>query len=192
MFKPFEGKLARIAAMDPGSFFTGYSILDVWPTGRTVLVHNETFDLMALLKANGMDKGHMPNKFYRLKTMEKTLGSRFLDHKPNMVGSEAPFMKSRFVTAFASLTECVAFTRNVVYDYDEDTPLYMVEPSVAKVAVGVDGRSRDKVAVQQALYDLPLELSNGITIEGMDEHSSDSVAIGWHIRNCLLACAGLT
>ncbi|MNE02406.1 hypothetical protein D3C80_948800 [compost metagenome] len=92
--------------------------------------------------------------------------------------------KGRFADAYATLVECVAVIRNVLYRYDPTMPLLMVDPMSAKKAAGVVGKFKDKMDVTRALKKRT-DIVWGVDIDTLDEHSVDAVAIGYHLMQLL-------
>lgn len=89
----------------------------------------------------------------------------------------------RFPAAYGALVECVAYIRFALFEYDETMKLNMVDPPTAKVAVGVSGKSKDKLEVMEGVERLVKEgrliIPEGMAINALDEHSTDAIAVGW-------------
>ena len=74
--------------------------------------------------------------------------------------------------------EAVYRYQNAVYAWNEDVRLWLVDPPTAKIAVGAPGRGGGKDAVRDALLKNK-EFATEVEVDLLDEHSVDSIAIGW-------------
>lgn len=95
----------------------------------------------------------------------------------------------RFAAAFRALTECMVFISDAVGRYDPMMLLHVVDPPTAKMAVGlVIKKGMTKDDVKKAVLALKdLENPNGIILEDLDEHSIDSIAVGYYLAKRILA-----
>lgn len=120
------------------------------------------------------------DRFARIKAHENNLLSLFEHIRPIAVVCESPFINMRRPQAYGALTEVIAAVRSAVLRYDYWKPLYSVDPSSAKRAVGAKGNA-DKQQVKAALSLMP-HLVSALTVDlqALDEHSVDAIAIAYH------------
>lgn len=93
---------------------------------------------------------------------------------PIFVVSEAAHFK-RIVVAFESLVECIQTIRTTVITQGNGCPFFTVTASEVKAAVGAKAFSGDKDLVAKGVKALGLVPS----IKGLDEHSTDALAVGY-------------
>ena len=100
-------------------------------------------------------------------------------HRPHAVIVESNYL-GKFANSFAALVECVIVIRNALYKYDPFIPLYMVDPSTAKINAGMAKvKGTDKEDVRRALRSRT-DLKWDIDIDSLDEHAVDACAIGYY------------
>ncbi|ARV77314.1 holliday junction resolvase [Pseudomonas phage Noxifer] len=181
---PVSKEPLRVLSIDPGSYNTGVSHWH-WD------FESPKFDLVTAytLKIPDSDKRYAitremgTDRVARLFHLDDTLTDILEEFRPHMVICESNY-KGRFADAYATLVECVAVIRNVLYRYDPTMPLLQVDPMTAKKAAGVVGKSKDKMDVVRALKKRT-DINWGVELDTLDEHSSDSVAIGLHLMHNL-------
>lgn len=170
----------RICSIDPGSDTMGISFLDVdiW-SNRIIVVSSVT------IKAS-----RQPGLYEHLADVRGTrrvridrLGETFFRllcaYRPDLVVAESPYM-GRFVTAFEALVECRLMIREVLWSYDRSMTLQLVEPTVAKQAVGAIVKKGSKENVRDSVLILEdLEWAPDVPAFSLDEHSIDSIAVGY-------------
>lgn len=174
--------LFRVVGIDPGTETLGFSVLDLDLTsGKIAVAHSETVNSQKILGAYRTEERVHGLRTARLMALEDRLFLYLEHHQPHAVCAESPFM-SRFPQAFAALTECVSHVRRAVCRYDRYMSLEMVDPPTAKKAVGVTvKRGITKEDVKIAIEKLKLEYAEGMSLDSLDEHSVDSIAVGYHL-----------
>lgn len=182
----------RVLGIDPGTDTMGMACLVVDLEDHSVILeqvmtlqgHRNAKYTPSVTQTHGERIG-------RLYAHRQALARQFQHYRPHVVVSEAPFM-GRFPAAYAALVECVVFIRFALFDYDPTMQLLMVDPPTAKMAVGVSGKSKDKNEVMEGIERLVAEgkLKNphDIPIRELDEHSTDSIAVGWTQVQDILCC----
>jgi len=95
---------------------------------------------------------------------------------PVIVGSEGPYMARKTVTAYGSGMEILSILRHALHDYDPYMPLHVIDPARVKVAVGVDGRSKDKEDMRRAIRKHPL-LTLELDIDTLGPDAVDAIAV---------------
>ena len=85
--------------------------------------------------------------------------------------------------AYGALMEIVFAVRRAVLDYDNTQPLDTVDPPRAKKAVGATGNAKKPEMMASVLklkeeFKLD-EVTSNSTIENLDEHSIDALAIAY-------------
>lgn len=174
-------KTFRIMGIDPGSRCFGISILDYdLETGILTLSHAETFYAERFLNEHSQEN-ILGNRGARHEKCKQFLIERLHYFQPELVSCESAFMKLKFVSAFQSLVEGIVMARQAVWEYNTTLPLFLVDPPTAKKAVGAPGKGGDKEAVRKAINKLIKEkrIKTTVSIAALDEHSIDSIAMGY-------------
>lgn len=172
-------RVSRILAIDPGSTNLGMAILEInhW-TNTVKVVHVYTFHIDNVVRhAYSNYEFIYGTSAARLYAIGELVYSMLCAWGIDDTVSEAPYM-GRFPRAFEVLTYCMATIKQATNRYYGDKPLTIFDPATVKSAVGVRGNSKDKDAVAQALTRLPYLDMNGFNIAFLDEHSTDSIAVG--------------
>ena len=119
----------------------------------------------------------------RVRAHRDNLGRLFDTSKPSFVAAESSFYKRSRPNAYQGLLYSVANVREALWGYDPTMSLILIEPSVAKNAVGAGGRA-DKDEVQRKILKMedflhfePNENQTGL--RDLDEHSNDAIAIAY-------------
>ncbi|MBN22675.1 MAG: hypothetical protein CL678_15430 [Bdellovibrionaceae bacterium] len=180
---PKTGTIYRYCAIDPGSDTLGYAVFEVSLIDATVRVVE-----VRTVSASRMSRGQVDVRKVHGDHFAKMLAHRHAfkalldDIEPHSVIAETPYMGS-FAKAFGSLTEGYANLRNAVFEYDPAMPLEGVDPTTAKLAVGVSGRGKTKEDVKKGLLEV-LEKDKCFTVDAdvqlLDEHSVDAIVVGYH------------
>lgn len=173
----------RIMGIDPGSRCFGISIIDFdLKTHAVILRHAETFHAERFLNEESPEN-ILGDRGARHAKCRAFLIERLSVFTPQLVSCESAFMKFKFVTAYQSLVEGIVMAREAVWSYKNTLPLILVDPPTAKKAVGAPGKGGDKEAVRKAIQQLInkkiLTVEPGIKLADLDEHSVDSIAIGY-------------
>lgn len=183
---PKSNEAFRIAGFDPGANL-GLSLIENRLDGSLPVVK-----LAETAKLNPAEFGYKDiaelhgNRVARLMILYDRVTNFLRLHKPHGVIIEGNYL-GRFANAFASLVECVIIIRNAVYAYDPFMPLQMVDPTTVKTNIGMTKiRGTDKEDVRRALKALKALEWDGVSIDDLDEHAVDSVAIGYYYSSQLL------
>ena len=183
---PKSNEAFRIAGFDPGANL-GLSLIENQLDGSLPVVK-----LAETAKLNPAEFGYRDmaelhgNRVARLMILYDRVTNFLRLHKPHGVIIEGNYL-GRFANAFASLVECVIIIRNAVYAYDPFMPLQMVDPTTVKTNIGMTKiRGTDKEDVRRALKALKALEWDGVSIDDLDEHAVDSVAIGYYYSSQLL------
>lgn len=181
---PTSNEPLRVLAIDPGSYSTGIALF-TWDYQQCEIRVNEAFTLKFsdTVARYRMVREHTGDRIARLHHLEDELTEIFNDFKPHLVIAESNYM-GRFADAFATLVECVAVIRNVLYRYDPTLPLLQVDPPTAKKDAGVVGRKSEKIDVAIALKKRS-DIKWDVDIDALDEHSVDAVAVGYHVMRLI-------
>ena len=181
---PTGSEFLRILAIDPGSSCTGIACF-IWDFESPTVTLDSAFTLKfsnrSAQYAGIRDIGN--DKLGRLQQLEDELEDVVAEFQPHLVICESNYMGS-FADAFATLVECVATIRNVIYRFNPTLPLITVDPITAKKAAGIKGRSNDKTDVTNALKKSTDVIWN-VELESLDEHATDAVAIGVYLFQML-------
>lgn len=166
-------------SIDPGSDTLGLTLLTVdLRNGQITVQYSSTHEASRMLRylPMGYEDAHgaMRSRMYCHQQMLVDMMTQF---RPHTVIAESAFLKKRFPRAFEVLIVGLEMIRGALRIYNPTMVLETVEPSAAKKAVGHKGNSKDKEGVHQCVINYPGLIWN-VDPYSLDEHSSDSVAIG--------------
>lgn len=175
---PANSEPFKILTLDPGSSHLGVGIILDMLDGSPLVV-DDSFtvhlkDTNPLYAEFGDLHG---NRVVRLMQLGDAVLDLLRTHRPHAIIVESNYL-GRFATAFAALVECVAMVRSAVYTYDPFMPLYTVDPSTAKINIGIERvKGTDKEDVRNAIRKRKNIVWN-VNLEELDEHAIDACAIG--------------
>lgn len=178
---PNNSQFFRVAAIDPGTNTLGTAILDVnLYNGRVSLIDATTF------KGENMSRRYPDvvdthgGRWGKLHAHEKAIVEWLHYFQPNALICESPFL-GRFPQAFEALVECKTAIRRALCQYDLTMPLETVDPPTAKISVGAKAKGKDKTDVRDSILRLSnLDNVSSKSIQLMDEHSTDAIAVGYY------------
>jgi Holliday junction resolvasome RuvABC endonuclease subunit len=177
---PPQATPLRVLGIDPGTTTLGVAAL-YWDIDNNKIHVDSAFTLQAndrLLGYQAITEVH-GSRISRFYQQADELNAIFHNIRPHAVIAEAPYM-GRFAQSFGALTECVLNIRQTLFNYDSSMPLLQVDPTTVKKTVGVHkGKMSDKEDVRRALRERT-DISWGVDLELLDEHSVDAVAIAMY------------
>jgi len=175
---PMNSEPFKILALDPGSSHCGVSIiLDNLDGSKLVIADSFTVHLKDSNPHYAEFGDLHGNRVVRLMQLGDAVLDLLRTHRPHAVIVEANYL-GRFATAFAALVECVAMVRSAAYTYDPFMPLYSVDPSSAKINIGIARvKGTDKEDVRIAIRK-STNLEWIVNLDELDEHAVDACAIG--------------
>lgn len=172
-----------ILGIDPGTMRTGVSILLVEKEGISIL-YADTIKADKLADKVPYIEELTDARFARNICTRDQIMKIMTMYSVDAVVSETPFM-GKFAQSFAALTELLNTIRNAIFTNFPITPFYPIDPASVKKYLGVSGKSGDKELMRKALEKQTLLYENSITIESLDEHAIDSIAIGLWLAHYL-------
>ena len=168
----------RIISLDPGTSFTGVSVIEVdLETKDIEVLFVETFELIKLIRRKQYLVEMHSERFAKIQTSCALLHHLIELYEVDAVVSESPYL-GRFAASFAALTEILFGFRTTTFNYDPGMPFYTIEPSVVKKHMGVKGTSKDKNLMTIALKDHTVSIPDCYNIDTLDEHSIDCICVG--------------
>lgn len=173
-----ESNSIIIIGIDPSVDNLGFSIIQVClETNKEYLLFAGTFYSKKMIKKEPIIVETHGERAAKLYVLQKALTQLFLDWQPNVVAMEYPFL-GRFPQAYGALMEAICTIRNALLKYDETIPLGQIDPPTVKTSVGVDGRSKDKEEMREAVRVIPgMIYPDNLDMHSLDEHASDSIAV---------------
>lgn len=178
MYKVLNKPLTvRVLSIDPGNNMgICMSVLDFNTQTQTVLFVN-TFDIDKEKRRYENDAVALgSNAVNRTHTIKNLVKGILDEYQADVVICEAAFL-GRFPQAFASLVLCLNALETAVYSYDSDVGFYTFDPPTVKVAMEVDGKSKDKNLMHRALLS-NTRIKSELDLTTLDEHSVDSICVG--------------
>lgn len=183
---------ACIVGIDPGSETMGVCILHFNVVTLNITKVSPATYIGSKLPFDRMLSILHGDRTTRVKSHEDNLFSIFVMNAPVAVSTESPFYNPRMPGAYGALVEVICAIRNAVIRYSDTKPLYKVDPSSVKQAIGAKGNS-DKEIVRKSIAQIP-EIINALDrpLHILDEHSIDATAVAYHqllsYRNNTLTC----
>ena len=172
----------RIIGIDPGTDTLGVSALDVdLHTAGVSVIDSRTLLGSQLIRGNQRVADLYGSRFARLQALEQSLGYYFHDFRPHAIISESPYFNKNRPQAYGALVEAMGMLQRAVYTYCSSICLETVDPASNKANLGVSGKSGDKDLMKAAVLRLhQLGNPNEIDLALLDEHSIDSLTVGWY------------
>lgn len=180
LFLPSHNTDYRILAIDPGTTTLGVALMVVdLTTGLKRIELAYTLNAAKALHRYQNAIETQGERHARLLAHYNSLVRIMQEWKVNAVVSESPYL-GRFPQSYAALLECLAMIERAVADYDCYMRLETIDPASVKVAVKVGGKNGDKTLMQKAVLGLTdIAWNPMINREMLDEHSIDSIAVGY-------------
>lgn len=177
---------ATIIGIDPGSESLGVAEIDFdIRTFEIVRWEATTYLGSKLLKGSPWVEEVHGSRYKRLIAHRKNLIKLFEQVQPYIIACEAPFINMRRPQAYGALTEVVYEIRQAVIEHSAWMELYLIDPSSVKNGVGAKGNA-DKDAVKVGIKKIPeLATAGKQTLDSLDEHSIDALAVAYVALNKL-------
>jgi Holliday junction resolvasome RuvABC endonuclease subunit len=182
-------KYYKIMAVDPGLNKTGISIFNIELSTKQIISIDSTTLVNDHLPDNlPYFEEELPVRLLKLHKLRNAFLSLLEQNQPIGVAIESPFYNPGMPNAYGALTEVVTMFRGTIADYNHNIMVRMVEPLLAKKTIGAK-LNNDKGEVKRAIINNQ-DLSRSLTthIDLLDEHSIDSVAIGYTFLKNIGAC----
>ena len=179
--------IATIVGIDPGSTNMGVSVITInlvtlkivssiaWTINGAKLSDDESW----IAQLHG-------DRYSRIKALEETLLQIFNYYQPIAICAESAFINGRFPAAVMALVEVMGAIRSAVTRYDVWKVVNLVPPSSAKTAVSAGGAANKDTMKEKVMQVTELNYSGTVPLELLDEHSIDSLAIGYYMYKKLL------
>ena len=166
------------------------NIMGIDPGGNVgVTIMTLDFHTRKILRTQAISLNIMKSEFFNRQSANTTSDSeeRLLAtaielrellwlYRPVHVYCESPFFRAATATAFASLTRLIQVIKNVLREFNDAIPFYLIDPPRAKKAVGAKGNAKkDEMTI--AIEKLRPTISLETLTEDLTEHSVDSTAI---------------
>lgn len=170
----------NLLSIDPGSAHLGVAVYRVRFNTKE-LIESFAFTIEAKHSKDYLRdySNQFGDKYARLTAMKNELYSVFDTYRPSLVICESPFFNSFTPNAFSILTELVNLIQMTLREFNNSIPFYKVDPPRAKKAVGAKGNAKKEemtIAIDRFKETLKLNSS----VELLDEHSIDALAIGYY------------
>ena len=182
MLKP-EQRLTtiKLLSIDPGLNNTGIAeyTLELLPEFKIVSIVAYTLSSTRLIDDSGFDDDDVVERIIKRHKLQNAL-SKTLDYfKPDVAVCESPFFNPKMPSSFAALTEVVSGFFDTILSYNPRCSFHLLAPKFVKRVfniAGLKGKDVVKEAVSK-VEDLMLPLQG--SIESLDEHAIDGIAIGY-------------
>lgn len=169
-----------IVGIDPGSETLGVCVLYFNVVTLAINRISAMTFIGSKLPADPMLSILHGDRTSRVKAHENNLLKILNDNLPIAVSTESPFYNPRMPGAYGALVEVTCGIRNAVIGYSDVKPLYRVDPSSVKQAIGAKGNA-DKEGVRGYISKIS-EIVNNLDrpLSELDEHSIDATAVAYH------------
>jgi hypothetical protein len=164
-------------SIDPGTHMLGTTINAITEDNRWVVLCTHTTNIKNLIKHvySAEVINAFGERFCKSKMCGEVINKFATSWQVNKIVSESPYM-GKFPAAFSALTECMLSMRYGAYNYNTTDTIVEIDPATIKKAVGVPGNSGDKELMRLAVSKL---VGGYIDVSLLDEHSIDSIAVGY-------------
>lgn len=171
----------RIMGVDPGTENLGLSLgVCDFNTPKYVIELGETFNISHLThKTNAYLTEFQSRNISMCTSVYNIVYQMVHDLQPDLVICESPYLNKRFPLSYMLLSLCSQAIQQAVKDYSIFIRFEFIDPASAKNGVGVKGNSSDKNDMRQAILSNPYIVSD-INLNSFDEHTLDSIAIGYN------------
>lgn len=177
---PEDYSIIRILSIDPGLNNTGISII-TFDYHNRVILSIETFLLQVekLSPINWIDTDTHSERALKLMRMREAFHRILVNFNPCLVVSESAFYNPKFPQAYAALIEVINTFRTCLLDYNYNIGFYTIAPTVIKTTIKAN-KFKGKDPIKDAVKLIP-EIMDVLVddIETLDQHSIDSIAIGY-------------
>ncbi len=184
---PFDGdKIIRFIGIDPGSNNLGFSVLEKdLENNKIALIYSHTIKGSVIEKEYSYISECMGARFAKVYGYKLTLMEYFENFKPDHVVCESSYM-GNFAAAYGALMEMIMTIKMAAIDYKKDLSVTTIDPASVKKYVGAKGNNGDKELMRKCVKQLDILFYQPVSIDDLDEHSIDSIAIGyWGINQAL-------
>jgi Holliday junction resolvasome RuvABC endonuclease subunit len=175
----YSSPYARILGIDPGTETLGaasieYNVL----TGEIHGAEAKTFKGSKLISSDWVEEYH-GSRFARIQAHSSNLARILGIIEPSDVAVESPFFSHLRPQAYGALTEIVYAIKLTVFSYDPTLPFVLIDPPSVKNSVGAKGNADKDAVREKVLAILSARYSGRISIDRLDEHSIDSLAVAY-------------
>lgn len=177
-----EDGWVRSLAIDPSTSRMGVSVIDI------NLKQTEKFKLVWVETIHGEKQEHISSTNYddegavqsRIYGLSKAYGKLLTFFNPTIVGCEDNFLGPSPDT-FKRLIEAVSLLRKETEGYGNGLYMVIVPPKAAKETVGANFKGTQKEDVTKGIKAYPAINLNGHSLDSLDEHSIDAIAINLNL-----------
>lgn len=175
----FELHKLRVMSIDPGTNALGLSVHELNLThGTMVVLDAYTVNVPRVMNLYCADAlYYQDEKVAKLKAVEYAVANYARAWSIEHAVSEAPYM-GKFPAAYAALVSCINAIRSGCSNYDSTLYLDIIDPATVKKMLGVPGNSGDKSLITKAIEKSETIDTSLIDLSSLDEHSTDSIAVG--------------
>lgn len=169
----------RMLSIDPGSQNFGITVSELL-AGTMSVIYSTTLNIDKLCTMNRYHDilNNHGVRAAKMACIEYSVSKLIYSWDVQFVVSESPYM-GKFVQTLIVLIETIASIRRGILAIDATIPFMTVDPATVKRNVGVSGKSGDKTLILPALAKLDRLCLDNIDVNNLDEHSIDSIAVGY-------------
>jgi len=176
-----DSDTVTILSIDPGTIRLGFSIIKlsikdleiVEAFAWTIEATRLDFYKEDVIQIHG-------EKFARIIAIKKMFKYVLEFYRPLSVVCESPFFNMARPSAAGPLYELLATIEQTVFEWDNQKPLYKVEPKTVKKAVGASANAKkDEVRIAVS----KVKELQCACLDFLDEHAIDAIAVGYAYIN---------
>ncbi len=178
----------NILSIDPGTHNLGYAVFELDIESLEIKkVHAWTVDATRLQYYMEEVATRHGDKFARILAHKKNFREVLDFYNPLMVVYESPFFNMQRASAAGPLYELQGTYEQTLFEWDPYRPLHKVEPKTVKKGVGASASAK-KPEMKEAIS--KIEELKCLSLDFLDEHSIDAVAVGYQYINNKLRIQG--
>lgn len=186
LIMPEGSPYASILSIDPGTETLGLGCIEF--DVQTLEIHGSEAKTFkgSKLAVEWVEQVH-GGRFSRIHGHSRNLARILNIVDPAFLASESPFFSRAHPQAYGALTEIVYALRLTVFQHNPLLEIKYIDPPTVKNAVGAKGNA-DKDAVRNSVLALTgLNYAGRLPLAALDEHSIDSLAVGYAYYRMIVA-----
>lgn len=178
----------RLLAADPGKHYLGLSVHELCSrTGEYRRIDIETIDVDRTYNRYPLNDECVSVTDNCLMKLRRHV-RRVVDYYDvSFFAYEAPFYNPRRPGAYGALCEVVSCLRQAVLDENPNVYIECMSPQNIKKGMGAGGTKGKEIMFEKVLATKELMDALEFPVGDLTEHCIDSLAIGYHARNSILA-----
>ena len=166
----------KILGIDPGSIFTGFSLIELNESKEIVRVEAWSLNIPKLFfYENQLEDSHT-SRFARFIALRRYFKALLDSEKPQQVVSESPFYNPSRPGSYGVLKELTMTLELTLYDHNSQMAISYISPSEVKNAVNAKGGAGKDVVLSTIKQIDELKI---VPFDLLSEHAVDATAVAY-------------